>query len=241
MKTTMKTKNKNLKINIMKTKIYKTSTVLIIVLANLLISSSIFAQVKTITKKATLNTNTTKAKSNEKIIMKQRITSPTKYVVGDYAQGGIVFFVDKTGEHGLVCAKTDQSAGLCWSLGIHIESGANEDGLYQGMKNTNAIVQLQGQNHYAARICYDLEITEGDITYSDWYLPSKDELNLMSQNYAMINTTATTNGGSALTQAIYWSSCEEGGAYAWGQFCHSGNQISLIKSTVTCVRAVRAF
>lgn len=38
------------------------------------------------------------------------------YKVGDFAQGGIVFWVDETGQHGLVCAKEDQDggSGLQW-------------------------------------------------------------------------------------------------------------------------------
>ena len=34
------------------------------------------------------------------------------YEVGDFALGGIIFWVDETGQHGLVCAKEDQSTGI---------------------------------------------------------------------------------------------------------------------------------
>jgi hypothetical protein len=40
-----------------------------------------------------------------------------KYQIGDFAQGGIVFFVDETGEHGLVCAKADHSVAIRWYAG----------------------------------------------------------------------------------------------------------------------------
>lgn len=41
------------------------------------------------------------------------------YKVGDFAHGGIVFWVDETEQHGLVCAKEDQnttgSKMVCWN------------------------------------------------------------------------------------------------------------------------------
>ena len=30
-----------------------------------------------------------------------------KYQLGDFAQGGIIFWLDETGKHGLVCSKKD--------------------------------------------------------------------------------------------------------------------------------------
>src|SRR5690554_5634345 len=43
----------------------------------------------------------------------------TTFSVGDFAQGGIVFWVDETGQHGLVCAKEDQSTGIQWYNGSY--------------------------------------------------------------------------------------------------------------------------
>jgi hypothetical protein len=40
------------------------------------------------------------------------VPGTTMYAIGDIAQGGIVFWVDETGQHGLVCAKSDQSSGI---------------------------------------------------------------------------------------------------------------------------------
>jgi len=42
--------------------------------------------------------------------------SPTTYTIGDWAQGGIVFWVDETGQHGLICAKEDQNGVLIMLL-----------------------------------------------------------------------------------------------------------------------------
>ena len=108
-------------------------------------------------------------------------TIPT-YRVGDFAQGGIVFWVDETGQHGLVCAKSDQSGGIRWYAGTHGSTQAKGDGPYSGEANTAIIIAAQvaigdDGNTYAARSCNELEITERGKTYGDWYLPSKFELN----------------------------------------------------------------
>ncbi len=238
----------------MKTKNYKLRTVLIIVLVNLLISSPTFAQVKTSTKKIQVKQINKKEKLVKKEITNKTLLTITKegetptppYSVGDFIHGGIVIYVDATGEHGLVCTKTDQSTNAPWSMGVYGGIGATEEGLYKGMENTIAAAESETSPTTAPNVCYNLEITEGGITYSDWYLPSKDELNLISQNYAVINTTATANGGDVFYPSSYWSSTEDeeaAGAYAWMQYISvfNSNKLSLHKETQTCVRAVRRF
>ncbi|MDP4014717.1 MAG: DUF1566 domain-containing protein [Candidatus Nanopelagicales bacterium] len=67
---------------------------------------------------------------------------------------------------------------------------------------------------------------------SDWFLPSKDELN---QLYAQ----KTTVGGFA--GVLVWSSSQNGASYAWWQNLGAGGQISDYKGLTLRVRPVRAF
>jgi len=170
----------------------------------------------------------------------------THYSVGDFAQGGIVFWVDETGQNGLVCAKEDQSTGVRWHAGTYGNTQAKGDGPFSGEANTTLIIATQvaiGDDNgtYAARICNELKIIEGGKTYGDWYLPSKEELDLMYQNMVTINSTATANGGSAFEDADYWSSNESDNTYAWLQFFATGGQFTSFKYVTLRVRAVRAF
>ncbi|MEA2042103.1 MAG: DUF1566 domain-containing protein [Bacteroidota bacterium] len=174
-------------------------------------------------------------------------SSVTTYSVGDFVQGGIVFWVDETGQHGLVCAKIDQDggSGIRWYAGTYTYTMAKGDGPYAGELNTAIIIANQGNGDgstYAARICNELQVTEGGKTYGDWYLPSKEELNLMYQNKATIDATAGANGGSDFASAYYWSSTEDNnGGNAWSQTFDYGNQGDYGKHTTYNVRAVRAF
>ena len=172
--------------------------------------------------------------------------SATKpYSIGDFAHGGIVFWVDETGQHGLVCAKEDQSERIRWYGGTNGNTQAKGDGVYAGKANTAIIIAAQvaiGDDGvtYAARICNELQITAGGKTYGDWYLPSNHELNLMYQNVRTINTTAGNNRGSDLSNA-YWSSTEIDNDGAWKMDFSDGRGVDTNKSTTSNVRAVRAF
>ncbi|WP_158522881.1 Lcl C-terminal domain-containing protein [Geofilum rhodophaeum] len=170
----------------------------------------------------------------------------TTFSVGDFAQGGIVFWVDETGQHGLVAAKEDQSTGVRWYAGTYGNTQAKGDGPFSGEANTSIIIAAQvaigdDGSTYAARICNELQVTEGGKTYGDWYLPSKEELNLMYQNKATIDATAGVNGGSGFASAAYWSSTEYSSHGAWGQYFDFGSQYLYYKDITSCVRAVRAF
>ena len=184
----------------------------------------------------------------------------TSYSVGDFVHGGIVFWIDETGQHGLVCTKTDQSAGVRWYAGTYTYTMALSDGPLAGKMNTSLIIASQGRGDgktYAARICNELQITEGGKTYGDWYLPSKQELNLMYENKTRIDATANANGGTAFARehnsSYYWSS-NEGDRWNWGtpyfawrqRFSSAskstyGSQYHYTKNHELRVRAVRAF
>ena len=172
-------------------------------------------------------------------------SSTTTYSIGDFAQGGIVFWVDETGQHGLVAAKEDQSTGVRWRAGTDGNTQAKGDGPYAGEANTSIIIAAQvaigdDGNTYAARICNELQVTEGGKTYGDWYLPSREELDLMYQNKATIDATAGANGGSVFGN-YYWSSTEFNNFNAWGRGFVLGDQNGYSKHSSNRVRAVRAF
>ena len=82
----------------------------------------------------------------------------------------------------------------------------------------------------AADICANLSLGG----YSDWFLPSKDELNLMYTNLEVF-------GIGGFTIPSYWSSSEGSAGSAWPQDFYSGNQSLNYKVNTLRVRAVRVF
>ena len=167
-----------------------------------------------------------------------------QYKIGDFAQGGIVFWVDETGEHGLVCDTADISTGIRWYNGVNKVTNATGEGVGAGEMKTMLIIAQQTIDNaagvFAALLCTNL--VRGP--YGDWYLPSKQELNLMYVHKAAISITALANGGSGFDDGGHWSSTElnDDDANAWMQFFDTGSQLFDGKSNITSnVRAIRAF
>jgi hypothetical protein len=156
--------------------------------------------------------------------------------VGDYYQGGYIAYIFKPGDagyvpgqtHGLIASEFDNAASNTWYNGSYIATGATATGIGVGNTNTTTIVTAQGGvTTYAARTC-DIYSYGG---YTDWFLPTKDELNQMYVNRAYIPGLA----GS------YWSSSEIDTNNAWIQNLGTGAQSSAGKNMSYKVRAVRKF
>ena len=169
------------------------------------------------------------------------------YKVGDFAHGGIVFWVDETGQHGLVCSKSNQSTSSRWFGGTFGNTRSLGDGLYAGKNNTSIIIASHvflgdDDTTYAARVSNEYQATENGKTYGGWYLPSKYELNLIYQNRAVINTTAASNSGESISANSYWSSTESSSSRAWILDMSNGQASDILKSiTANSIRAVRSF
>jgi len=147
--------------------------------------------------------------------------------IGDSYQGGIIFYLDGLGG-GLIAAPSDQSTGAQWGCYRTSITGADGTAIGTGNQNTIDIEAGCTETGTAADICANLTLGG----YSDWFLPSKDELNQMYLNKAVI-------GG--FTNNWYWSSTEADGNTAWERGFRFGYQGSYGKNDAVGVRAVRAF
>jgi len=156
--------------------------------------------------------------------------------VGDSYQGGIIAYFLQSGDpgydanvrHGIIAAPGDQSAGIQWYNGSYNYTMASYSSLGYGNSNTNTIVASQGAGSYAARLCYDLVLNG----YSDWFLPSRDELSKLYQNRTAI-------GG--FSNGSYWSSTEYNDDWAITYDFNSGIWNTIIKENTYYVRAIRSF
>lgn len=145
--------------------------------------------------------------------------------------GGIVVWLDATGQHGIVAAQQGLNFSSVWGCkGIHVPNTKAEIG--SGQANTKAILETCSNSTKAAKFC-DTLTHNG---FSDWYLPSKDELSLLYEHRVAIGFSSTTER---------WSSTEGDDANsAWAQSfdpATGGAQVQLDKSSEHSVRPVRSF
>jgi hypothetical protein len=167
--------------------------------------------------------------------------------IGDTVYGGIVFYIDSTGQHGLVAALSDLEEQYKW--GCYGESVEGADGIEigTGLQNTIDIVNsncmlvdffsevIDGSTVYTYSEPYEGQTAAGAAYehesggYDDWYLPSKDEL------YEMYSNIGGPISGS------YWSSSEYYNYLVWFVNFYSGSTLSLNKYRSYRVRVIRAF
>ncbi len=169
-------------------------------------------------------------------------TSVRPIVVGDFHEGGVVFFVDDSKIHGLVCA-TRPALGTLFEWGCRGTeiSGADNLEIGGGQQNTLDIVNDCNSDSDIAAIQCDVFFLNG---FSDWFLPSKLELNQMAIHRDLINATATANGGLLFNEGTYyWSSSEFSPNSALAR-SFDGIAVSFTvidKFSTAIVRPVRAF
>ena len=157
--------------------------------------------------------------------------------VGTTYQGGIIFYLDGNGG-GLIAAPSDQGNAEWGCYGIFI-GGADGTAIGTGAQNTIDIVNSNfchaSGSSIAANICDTLTLGG----YSDWFLPSKDELNKM---YWHIGQGSQLGNIGGFANVDYWTSSEEGFNNAWCQSFNYGYQFGNNKNNFSVsVRAVRAF
>jgi hypothetical protein len=170
--------------------------------------------------------------------------------IGEPCGGGVLAYILKRGDrgyvpgevHGLIAATADQTpagSGIQWATRPHRDislPGALGTKIGIGAANSDAIIARNGAGaSYAAGLAR--AYTGGG--HSDWYLPSKDELDKLYLSREAIGGFHTERGNGS----SYWSSSEYEPYVkdAWYQAFDDGFQYNNVKSTTNRVRAVRAF
>ncbi|MBN2434385.1 MAG: cadherin-like beta sandwich domain-containing protein [Spirochaetes bacterium] len=171
--------------------------------------------------------------------------------------GGLIFYdagsVQSWGQYLEAAPVSTEWTDKVWG-GFNTEvSGAGGTEIGTGTQNTTDIVTQFGtyepyenKDDYAAKLCTYLNYGG----YSDWFLPSKNELwymcwnlkGLKYEDYLTVQNPDVPAGGvGGFSNNYYWSSSETYAVEVWGQDFDNGCQSVFPKDFLTRVRAVRAF
>ncbi|HKM92688.1 MAG TPA: DUF1566 domain-containing protein [Prolixibacteraceae bacterium] len=174
-----------------------------------------------------------------------KIKGTGSHYVGELYGGGVVFWVDHTGLHGLICSMIDIEENHIWSNVLKKEIGTAAQSDWNGLGNSNAIVGQNGHYMSAAKICLDYTNADyGTGSFSDWYLPSITELNHVWNNFYEVQKALTNDGNASTTpfrKYYYWSSTEYNFETSWYFIMGDGFADTKENNYANSVRAVRAF
>jgi len=158
------------------------------------------------------------------------VTPSDSFTIGQHYGGGIIFWIDASGEHGLIAAEFDQGFNW-WGDRFYLVTGATSTAVGTGFANTRKIIRTQGRRYtYAALLCANYR----GGGFADWFLPSKDELFLLYEEKDVV-------GG--FIRGAYWSSSESevDHTVAWTKFFYNDDEVTSHKDRFDGVRAIRAF
>lgn len=164
--------------------------------------------------------------------------SPVTYQVGDYyddgMRQGVVFAVSDDGRHGKIVSLDEVEEQWCTDKQyiMRIVVGASSDS--DGKSNTDKVMDRADSNKYPAlQWCR----AKGD----EWYLPSKEEIELLLQVRYKVNKTLRDKSMEELSDFWCWSSTEKDSNFAWGVLMNDGRTGYGNKDFRSSVRAVSAF
>lgn len=159
--------------------------------------------------------------------------------IGKSTQGGIIFHTYRDNmniERGLVVSIVNQATVSAYSNIDNASIGSART--YDGQYNTNLMKTQTGATSGAWKDADDYTY----FGYTDWYLPSIDELTLLGNNLYNVNKTlATIVGADQITNGEYWSSTQTSALNAFYFNMFSGVRQQTTKNSVMNVRAIRQF
>ncbi len=204
-------------------------------------TDELFGKLESMAKKLTNNINSSSG------------TVKTSYNIGEEGPGGgIIFYYS---EEGFDVYQADGSVKRCNYLEVSkmevanvswcsIKSGSDccyintNTELGFGKMNTYKIINGKhsggtvSSSNCAAKACF--EYSTAQTAKGEWFLPSKDELNLLYKNLG-------TRILATATEVWHWSSSQYNDISAWGQRFSYGGQVDGGKRCTDSVRAIRAF
>ena len=164
--------------------------------------------------------------------------------IGDIGPGGGIVFYDAGkdeywGRYLEIAPKECEGIGLPWrpegnAKAVYTESSGQTaaelrvlaKGVGMGKINTRLITLALGSGTYAAK--YAENSTCGEV--DDWFLPSKDELDLAYNRLAQNRVGGKDTPVGGFNKGYYWTSTDYNNATAWSKYFMDGQQFDRVQT-----------
>jgi hypothetical protein len=166
---------------------------------------------------------------SELLTSRTKKSEPTKHYIGEYFGGGIIFYLDEEGKHGLITATIDKSTRKRNRGETYIHTNEVRDGITTGTFNANRLNAMKGTGENDAQVAENYQETK----LSDWYLPTRYDLIKLYRNRSVI--------GGYSEFAKGWKSTEVSSVNEWYQSFVTGGEFSNGKDDATYIRVIRKF
>lgn len=153
----------------------------------------------------------------------------TTHYIGEYYGGGVVFYVDEEGKHGLITTTIDKSTRKQQKSETFILTNPVRDGITTGKFNTERINVMKGEG---ANDAQEID-NQRNAILSEWYLPTRYDLIKMYNNRAVL--------GGYTEFARGWKSTEVSSINQWFESFVTGGEFSNGKDDAVYIRVIREF
>jgi hypothetical protein len=151
------------------------------------------------------------------------------HYVGESYGGGLVFYVDEEGKHGLITATIDKITRKQQKSETYIITNHARDGITTGKFNTDRINAIKSAGVDDAQEFENYQVAN----LSDWYLPTRYDLIKLYRNRAVI--------GGYSDFAKGWKSTEVSSVNEWYRSFVTGGDFSNGKDDAVYIRVIREF
>ena len=194
----------------------------------------------------TLNTKGSTTEFLSEINLFNLQNDTVQHFVGEFFGGGVVFYVNASKHHGLICSMSN--------IRDPRSSRSNKNQDSRAIKDLPESKVLLYQDFAVDKHDRAIEISDnytnsnyGSGIYSNWYLPTIDELKILYNVKNEINKTLLKFGNNVTDPLVktYWSSTKIHNDLIDDYFRFDFNLGEMVLSTtlpgITIVRAIRAF
>ena len=156
-------------------------------------------------------------------------TSVESHYVGEFFGGGIVFYVDDEGKHGIITTIIDKNTRKQYKSETFILTSAVRDGIAAGKFNTDRLNETIGTESTDDQVGENFR----DANLGDWHLPTRYDLIKLYRNRAVI--------GGYTEFALGWKSTEVSSVNEWYRSFITGGEFSNGKDDGVYIRVIRKF